>query len=49
MEDLCPDGRKILKIDFTEVGWNGLDWILQTEDRDNWLAAVNMIMNRQFL
>jgi hypothetical protein len=30
--------------DLREIGW-GLDWIHLAEDRDQWLALVNVVMN----
>jgi hypothetical protein len=32
-------------MDFTETGWDGVDWIYIALDRDQWKALVNMIMN----
>jgi len=29
----------------TEVGWEGVDWIHLTLDRDQWRALVNTVMN----
>jgi hypothetical protein len=29
-----------IKIDFREIGWDGMDWI-----RDQWRALVNMVAN----
>jgi hypothetical protein len=28
-----------------EVGWEVVDWIHLTQDRDEWLAAVNTVMD----
>jgi hypothetical protein len=28
-----------------EMGWDGMDWIDQAEDRDEWKALVNTVMN----
>jgi hypothetical protein len=36
-----------IKIDFTEIGWCGMDWIDLANDRDQWRALVNMVMNLQ--
>jgi hypothetical protein len=33
------------KIDLREIGWDGMDWIDLTQDRDQWRALVNMVMN----
>jgi hypothetical protein len=31
-----------IKRDLKEVGWEGMDWINLTQDRDRWQALVNM-------
>jgi hypothetical protein len=36
-----------IKRDLREMGWCGMDWIDLTQDRDQWRAFVNMIMNLQ--
>jgi hypothetical protein len=28
-----------------EIGWDGMDWINLAQDRDQWRAVVNMLMN----
>jgi hypothetical protein len=28
-----------------EIGWDGMDWIDQAQDRDQWRALVNAVMN----
>jgi hypothetical protein len=35
-------------MDFKETGWEGMDWIRLVQDRDNWWANVNTIMNLRF-
>jgi hypothetical protein len=35
---------KNIKIDLREIGWDGVDWIDLTQDRDQWRALVNMVM-----
>jgi hypothetical protein len=30
-----------IKIDFREIGWDGVDWFDLAEDRDRWRALVN--------
>jgi hypothetical protein len=34
-----------IKIDIREIGWNGMDWIDLAQDRDEWRALVNTVMN----
>jgi hypothetical protein len=34
-----------IKIDLREIGWNGMDWIDLAQDRDQWRALVNTVMN----
>jgi hypothetical protein len=51
-----PDGKSPLgrptrrwvdniKMDFREIGWDGLDWIDLYQDRNQWRALVNTAMN----
>jgi hypothetical protein len=32
-------------MDLSEIGWGGMDWIDLAEDRDQWRALVNTVMN----
>jgi hypothetical protein len=34
-----------IKMDLREKGWDGIDWIELTQDRDQWRAVVNTVMN----
>jgi hypothetical protein len=38
----CVDN---FKIDLGEIGWSGMDWIDLAQDRDQWRALVNTVMN----
>jgi hypothetical protein len=51
-----PEGKKPLgrprrrwvdriKIDLKEIGWDGMDWVELAQDRDQWRALVNTMMN----
>jgi hypothetical protein len=51
-----PEGRRPLgrprrrwedniKMYLGEVGWRGMDWISLAQERDNWRALVNTVMN----
>jgi hypothetical protein len=34
-----------IKMDVGEIGWDGRDWIELAQDRDQWRALVNTMMN----
>jgi hypothetical protein len=34
-----------IKIDLREIGWECMDWIDLAQDRDQWRALVNTVMN----
>jgi hypothetical protein len=36
-----------IKMDLLEIGWGGVDWMAQAQDRDKWRALVNAVMNLQ--
>jgi hypothetical protein len=51
-----PEGKKPLgrprrrlvdniKMDLGAIGWDGVDWIELAQDRDQWRALVNTMMN----
>jgi hypothetical protein len=51
-----PEGKKTLgrtrrrwvdniKMDLKEIGWDGRDWIELAQDRDQWRALVNTVLN----
>jgi hypothetical protein len=33
------------KMYFREIGWGGIDWIDLAQDRDQWRALVNAVIN----
>jgi hypothetical protein len=33
------------KMDLREIGWEDMKWIDLAQDRDQWRAVVNMIIN----
>jgi hypothetical protein len=49
-----PEGRPRcrwvdnIKMDLREIGWGGVDWIELAQDRDQWNALVNTVMNLRF-
>jgi hypothetical protein len=44
-EDQDVGGWTILKMVLGEIGRDGRDWIELTQDRDQWRALVNTVMN----
>jgi hypothetical protein len=42
-----PRRRQVdnIKMDLREIGWDGMDWIELAEDRDQWRALVNTVIN----
>jgi hypothetical protein len=34
-----------IRMDLREKGWDCVDWIHLAQDRDQWLALVNTVMN----
>jgi hypothetical protein len=34
-----------IKMDLREIEWGGLDWIDLAQDREQWKALVNTVMN----
>jgi hypothetical protein len=34
-----------IKMDLREIGWDGMNWIDLAQDRDQWRALVNAVMN----
>jgi hypothetical protein len=35
----------ITKMDLRKIGWDGMDWIDLDQNRDQWRALVNAVMN----
>jgi hypothetical protein len=42
-----PEGKRPLGRpgSYREIGWDGIDWIVLAQDRDQWRALVNTVMN----
>jgi hypothetical protein len=36
-----------IKIDLRKIGWGGMDWINLAQDRHQWRALVNTVINVQ--
>jgi hypothetical protein len=34
-----------IKMDLREIGWNGVDWIDMAQDKDQWRAFLNTVLN----
>jgi hypothetical protein len=34
-----------IKMDLTEIGWSGIEWVDLAQDRDRWWTLVNRVMN----
>jgi hypothetical protein len=34
-----------VKMDPGEIGWDGMDWIVLAQDRDQWRALTNAVIN----
>jgi hypothetical protein len=46
--DFSEDGRRWednIRMDLREIGWKRVDWIHLAQDRDQWRALVNTVMN----
>ena len=50
-----PDGKRLfrrprhrweenIKMDIQELGWAGMDWIVQAHDGDRWLVLVYVLV-----
>jgi hypothetical protein len=38
-----------IRMDLREIGWGRVDWIRLAQDRDQWRAVVNAVMNLRVL
>jgi hypothetical protein len=38
-------GEDNIRMDLREIEWGGMDWIDLAQDRDQWRAVVNTVMN----
>ena len=46
--DLDVNGKKEIKLDVKETGWERMDWVHRVQDIDEWRAVVNTVMNFHF-
>jgi hypothetical protein len=53
-----PEGKRPLKtktwvgsmkMDLREIGWDGVDWFDMAQDRNQWRALVNTVLNFRVL
>jgi hypothetical protein len=46
-----PRRRRVnkIKMDLRDIGWGAMDWMDVAQDRDKWMALLNMVMNFRFL
>jgi hypothetical protein len=42
-----PRHRWVENIKMDLIGWDGVDWIDMAQDRDQWKALMNMVLNLQ--
>jgi hypothetical protein len=38
-----------IKMDLRDIGWDGVNWIDMAQDRDQWRALVNTVLNLRVL
>jgi hypothetical protein len=38
-----------IKMDLREIGWDAIDWIDPAQNRDQWRALLNTVMNLRVL
>jgi hypothetical protein len=38
-----------IRMDLRKMGWDGADWMHLTQDRDQWLSAMNTVLNLRVL
>jgi len=44
LEELGVDGRKILKMDLTVLGWKDVDWFDLSHERNKWHILVRAVV-----
>jgi hypothetical protein len=44
LRSICV-GQALRWVDSIKIGWSGMDWIDLAQDRDQWRALMNTVMN----
>jgi hypothetical protein len=44
-EDLGVDGKISIRMDLREIGWEFIEWMYLVQDREQWWALLNTVMN----
>jgi hypothetical protein len=37
--------KSVVSMYLREIGWDGVDWVGMAQDKDQWRALVNMVLN----
>jgi hypothetical protein len=40
-----PPNMESIRMDLREIGWDGMDWIDLAQDREQWMALVDTLIN----
>jgi hypothetical protein len=47
MTKATENGYDNIRMDLTEIGWQGVDWMHLAQDRNQWQAVANIVVNLQ--
>jgi len=45
LEDLGVGGKINIRMDLTDICWEGVGWVRLAQDRDHWQSTVNTVTN----
>jgi hypothetical protein len=45
LEDVGRRWEDNIRMDLREIGWEGMNWMHLAQDREQWRAVVNTVMN----
>jgi hypothetical protein len=48
-EDINVDLEDNIRMDIRKIGWEGVDWIYVDQDRNQWRALMNAVMNLRII